>query len=243
MFPIIYQSDSVSIGSYGLMLAIAYLVGRWYFLSQIEKQKDLSFNSEVLIIMLLTFGVIGAKLMFIIKNPDKSDLLTSGTGFSSQGALIGAILASLIFTRINKITLDRILDNAAPAAILAYAIARMGCFLSGDDCYGVTSDLPWAMSFPKGIAPTDEHVHPLPLYEIIYSVVIFFILTGRKIIKPIPYESFFMLLGLWGICRFTIEFISTNEKQLLGMSGSQFGALLMLISAVVYFLHFRKKFI
>ncbi|PHS13565.1 MAG: hypothetical protein COA86_17085 [Kangiella sp.] len=242
MFPTIYQSDSVTIGSYGLMLAIAYLLGRWYFLRQIEAQKDLKFNSEVLIIMLLSFAVIGAKLMFLLKNPEKSHLLFSGTGFSSQGALLGAILASLLFTYLNKIPLHRILDNAAPAAILAYAIARVGCFLSGDDCYGVITDLPWAMSFPQGIAPTDNHVHPLPLYEIIYSAVIFLVLTGRNKANNQPYESFFLLLGMWGLCRFVIEFISTNEKIVLGMSGSQTGALIMLVSAGVYFLKFRKSF-
>lgn len=241
MFPVIYQSGSLSIGSYGLMLAIAYLTGRWYFLKQVANQKDLTFNAEILIIMLLSFGVIGAKLMFILKNPDKSHLLTSGTGFSSQGALLGAVLASFIFTYLNKISLHRILDTAAPAAILAYAIARMGCFLSGDDCYGVATDLPWAMSFPNGIAPTEDHVHPLPLYEILYSAIIFLILTGRNKSKTKPYESFFLLLAMWGSFRFLIEFISANEKILLGMSGSQVGALLMLISAGIYFALFRKK--
>jgi len=241
MYPTIYQSETFTIGSYGLMLAIAYLLGRWYFLRQIATQSDLKFNSEVLIIMLLSFGVIGAKLMFVLKNPDKSHLLFNGTGFSSQGALLGAILASLLFTYLNKIPLHKILDNAAPAAILAYAIARMGCFLSGDDCYGIATDLPWAMSFAQGIAPTDDHVHPLPLYEIIYSTIIFLILSGRKIAEPIPYEPFFMLLGLWGVCRFVIEFISTNEKVVFGMSGSQTGALIMFFSSGVYFLFFSKK--
>ncbi len=241
MLPIIYQSNNITIGSYGLMLAIAYLVGRWYFLRQIEAQSDLKFNSEVLIIMLLSFGVIGAKLMFILKNPDKSDLFLSDTGFSSQGALLGAILASFLFTYTNKISLYRILDSAAPAAILSYAIARVGCFLSGDDCYGIASGLPWAMSFPQGIAPTDEHVHPLPLYEIFYSTIIFLVLTTRNKTNTRPYESFFLLLGLWGMCRFTIEFISTNEKIVLGMSGSQGGALLMFIVALGYFLFIKKK--
>ncbi|MGB0494910.1 MAG: prolipoprotein diacylglyceryl transferase [Kangiellaceae bacterium] len=242
MYPTIYQSDSLTIGSYGLMLAIAYLVGRWFFLKQLASQSDLKFNSEILIILLLTFGVVGAKLMFLIKNPDKSHLLYSGTGFSSQGALLGAIVASFLFTYLNKVSLDRILDNAAPAAILAYAIARVGCFLSGDDCYGIATNLPWAMDFPDGIAPTDEHVHPVPLYEIIYSAIIFLILTGRNTANSKPYESFFLLLGLWGVCRFAVEFISANEKLMMGMSGSQVGALLMTITSIFYFAVIRKKF-
>lgn len=239
MFPYLIKSDSFTIGSYGLMLAIAYLVGRWFFLSTLEKSKPAISNTEVLIILLLVFGVVGAKLMFILKNPEKQSLLLSGTGFSSQGAILGAILATYLFTHFQKVKLSRILDAAAPAAILAYAIARLGCFLSGDDCYGIATDLPWAMSFPQGIAPTSQHVHPVPLYEIGYSLVIFAILLKRQSENNIPYSQFFTLLGLWGSSRFLVEFVSSNPKIILGMSGSQFGALLMFIFAAIFFIRYR----
>lgn len=239
MYPYLVKSDSITIGSYGLMLAIAYLVGRWFFLNTLEKSKPVISNTEILIILLLVFGVLGAKLMFLIKNPEKQSLLLSGTGFSSQGAILGAILATYLFTHFQKVKFSNILDAAAPAAILAYAIARMGCFLSGDDCYGIPTDLPWAMSFPQGIAPTDNHVHPVPLYEIGYSLVIFVTLLKRQSKNNIPYSQFFTLLGLWGFCRFLVEFISSNPKIILGMSGSQFGALLMFMFAAVFFIHHR----
>jgi len=235
MYPYLIQSSSFTIGTYGLMLAIAYLVGRWYFLNLLGKTKPQVSNAEILIIMLLVFGVVGAKLMFIVKNADKQSLILSGTGFSSQGAILGALLATYLFTHFQKIKMYRILDAAAPAAILAYTIARMGCFLAGDDCYGIPTDLPWAMSFPDGIAATDKHVHPVPLYEITYSVMIFIILIKRQSSKFTPYSQFFTLLGLWGICRFLVEFVSSNEKIIFSMSGSQFGALLMFIMALIYF--------
>jgi len=240
MYPYIYSSDSFTLGSYGLFLAIAYLTGRWYFLTNLERAYPKVQNTEYLIILLLVLGVVGAKLMFILKNPDKSDLVFSGNGFSSQGALIGALIATYVYTQFNKIKLHTLLDAAAPAAILAYAIARVGCFLSGDDCHGIESDLPWAMSFPNGIEPTDKKVHPVPLYEIIYSLIIFTVLIARKYREKIPYEQFFLLLGLWGVCRFMVELITTNERVILSMSGSQIGALLMVISSTIYFL-MRKK--
>ncbi len=235
MYPYIYQSSSLQIGSYGLMLAIAYLVGRWFYLVQLEKQSPSLKNTELLIILLLVLGVIGAKLMFLIKNPEQSNLMLSGLGFSSQGAILGAILATWLFAKYNGAKLYQLLDPAAPAAILAYALARVGCFLSGDDCYGIASDLPWAMSFPHGIAPTTASVHPVPLYEILYSLVIFIYLIKNQQKKLIPYQQFFTLLGLWGLSRFLVEFVSSNPKIVGFMSGSQFGALLMLISALVFF--------
>ena len=235
MYPYLYKSDGLTIGSYGLMLAIAYLVGRWYFLNNLSKSKPEIKNSEILIILLLIFGVAGAKIMFLAKNTDSALLLFSGTGFSSQGAILGALIATYLFTIYQKAKLHQILDAAAPAAILAYAIARIGCFLSGDDCYGIPSDLPWAMSFPHGMAKTTENVHPVPLYELAYSLAIFVFLTVRQGANKKPFFQFFTLLGLWGVCRFLVEFVSSNPKIILFMSGSQFGALLMFVVATVYF--------
>jgi phosphatidylglycerol:prolipoprotein diacylglycerol transferase len=60
----------------------------------------------------------------------------------------------------------------SPAAAVGYAIGRIGCLLSGDGDYGVPTTLPWGMSFPNGVVPTTEHVHPTPLYEFFIWLVI-----------------------------------------------------------------------
>jgi len=239
MLPYLYQSDSLTIGSYGVMLALAYLIGRWYFLKQLARHNLQGNRFEILVMMLLVAGVIGAKLMFVLKNPERAAAeggLLSASGFSSQGAILGALVVTLLFAHYAKVALHQLLDAAAPAAILAYAVARVGCFLAGDDCYGVTSDLPWAVAFPDGIAPTHNKVHPLPLYEIAYSLAIFVFLHQRSRKPYPPYFLFFSLLLSWGFCRFWIEFISINPIKIWGMTGSQFGALLMFISASIYFL-------
>ena len=63
-------------------------------------------------------------------------------------------------------------DWVAPYLALGHSIGRIGCFLVGD-CYGKACDLPWAMSFPNGIPPTLEHVHPTQLYESLFGFLIF----------------------------------------------------------------------
>ena len=235
MLPYVYQSTSITIGSYGLMLAIAYLIGRWYFLKQLTGRHPNLESGEVLIIMLLVFGVVGAKLMFVAKNTDSMHLLISGTGFSSQGALLGAILASIIYARTSGVKFSTLLDTGAPAAILAYALARVGCFLSGDDCHGLPTDLPWGMSFPNGIAATTETVHPVPLYEIAYASLIFIFLKSRFNHQSKPYFAFFTLFLLWGISRFLVEFVSANPKLIFGLSGSQIGAAVMVLISLLFF--------
>lgn len=241
MFPYLYKSDSLIIGSYGVMLAIAYLVGRHIYVSRLDQVCKKKLSSETLIIALLVFGVIGAKLMFALKNPQRASLfdwqsLLSGSGFSSQGAILAAIIVSIIFARLSKVKLNLLLDSAAPAAVLAYAIARVGCFLSGDDCYGIPSDLPWAMAFPNGVAEVHHSVHPVPLYEMIYSFFIWLWLSRLQTTEQRPYYLFFYLLLTWGFCRFIVEFVSTNPPKLLAMSGSQIGALIMFIAGLVFFI-------
>ncbi len=240
MFPYIYQSTDFTIGSYGVMLAVAYLTGRHLYIRGLNNVLEKPVNTEILIFSLLIFGVVGAKIMFIFKNPEAGSFLQPSTwlspkGFSSQGAISSAFLVILIFSRLTQTKLNLLLDSAAPAAIIAYALARLGCFLSGDDCWGVDSNLPWAMSFPHGIKPTSigQTVHPLPLYEIIYSILIWLFLTIKQRSQNKPFHLFYYLLTLWGFSRFLIEFISTNPVKIFGMTGSQFGALLMFITGLV----------
>lgn len=247
MFPYIYQSPGFTLGSYGLMLALAYLAGRYVYVKQLNSITNIKLNTEALVISLLLFGVLGAKIMFIAKNHSISSinwqLVTSESGFSSQGAILAAILVTLVFSKLSRVKLHLLLDNAAPAAILAYGIARLGCFLSGDDCWGANTNLPWGMSFPNGIAPTEkgQYVHPVPIYEILYSGIILLYLNYQKKQQPKPYFIFFNLLLLWGACRFLVEFVGNNPIKLYGMSGSQVGALLMFLTAVIFF--FNQQFL
>ena len=54
---------------------------------------------------------------------------------------------------------------ARRALALGYAGGRVGCQVSGDGDYGKPWDGPWAMAYPDGVVPTDEKVHPTPIYE------------------------------------------------------------------------------
>ncbi|WP_196139426.1 prolipoprotein diacylglyceryl transferase [Aliikangiella sp. G2MR2-5] len=246
MFPYIINSSSITIGSYGVMLAIAYLTGRYLYIKRLNINSTKTINTELLIILLLVFGVIGAKLMFVLKNPteistqDFSNLI-KGSGFSSQGAIIAAILVTIAFANLTKTKVSLLLDNAAFPAIVAYALARFGCFLAGDNCYGIETSLPWGMSFPNGIEPTHDKVHPVPLYEIAYSIGIAVLIHQYQKRDVADFSPFFLLLLTWGAARFLVEFVSINPPKILGMSGSQFGALLMFISGSIFFLRLNTK--
>ena len=115
----------------------------------------------------------------------------------------------------------RTLDLAAPAAAIGYGIGRIGCFLSGDGCYGIPTKLPWGMSFPNGIEPTLVRVHPTPLYELAAGLLIgrWLWWRGGK-----PYRTGAIVgeyLVLTGVARFLVEFVRRNPKILWGLSNAQ----------------------
>jgi len=120
-----------------------------------------------------------------------------------------------------KIGMLRTLDLAAPAAAIGYGIGRIGCFLSGDGCYGIETKLPWGMRFPNGIEPTLVPVHPTPLYELGAGLAIGAWLWWRGGKQHGTGALVGQYLVLSGTARFLVEFIRRNPKVLWGLSNAQ----------------------
>lgn len=95
-----------------------------------------------IVIFALVFGIIGAKLFDNLENWDRfiqapiANLL-SPSGLTFYGGLICAAIAILIYARKKGIGLLYLIDAAAPALMIAYAIGRMGCQVAGDGDWGV----------------------------------------------------------------------------------------------------------
>src|SRR5690606_33900938 len=117
-------------------------------------------------------GLLGAKIDFLIENPDVvgDNLLASifdGSGLVWYGGLVGGVLAVMIWAAWRKTFDLDTLDLCAPALAAGYAVGRIGCQLAGDGDYGIPWDGPWAMSYENGTVPTPPGVtvHPTPIYE------------------------------------------------------------------------------
>src|SRR6202007_2144193 len=102
--------------------------------------------------------------------------LFSTMGFAFFGAVIGGFLALLYLARRFKIPALLMLDVASTAAAVGYGVGRIGCLISGDGDYGIPTSLPWGMSFPKGLVPTNQRVHPTPIYEFLAALLIAYFL-------------------------------------------------------------------
>jgi phosphatidylglycerol:prolipoprotein diacylglycerol transferase len=166
-------------------------------------------------------------------------------GFTWFGGFLGGFFAMLILGRRAKIPLLEFLDACTPAASFGYAIGRMGCLLSGDGDYGIPTTLPWGMSFPNGVVPTTERVHPTPVYEFLVWCAIgaFLWHMGTKALKGPKGkgEIFGAYLILTGIARFLVEIIRINPRVFLGLTNAQVVSVLSVLVGVVLFLWIKRR--
>jgi phosphatidylglycerol---prolipoprotein diacylglyceryl transferase len=173
------------------------------------------------------------------------------TGFAWFGGLLAAIAVLLWQGRIARFkgalkgTLGervgslRMLDLAAPAAALGYGVGRIGCLLSGDGDYGINTTLPWGVHMAKDALvppnPPNALVQPTPIYELLFALVVCWILwkLGERH-KPIGWLTGMYLL-LTGTGRFLVEFVRINPKLYFGhtMSNAQVAALGSVVAGIV----------
>jgi phosphatidylglycerol:prolipoprotein diacylglycerol transferase len=140
-----------------------------------------STTAEMFVAVPALCGIVGAKLYHVLETPrellaDPVGQLFSRYGLAWFGGLIAGFAAFVWLARRFKYSLLEVFDAGAAAAAIGYGVGRIGCLLSGDGDYGVPTSLPWGMSFPNGLVPTTERVHPTPIYELIVACAIAWIL-------------------------------------------------------------------
>lgn len=240
------------INSYGFMLMIAFYAC-YYFLN--KDLKRLGYEAKLaadIVFAAAIGGILGSKIYYLLENfnrviEDPMGMIFSGAGLVFLGGLIGGMLAVTWVLRKNKLPWLRFADIVAPLLILGYAIGRIGCLLVGDD-YGIPTHLPWGIAFANGIPPTTYQVfnsyfnwinlnsfepgvlkvHPTQIYETTIGLILFIYLWKKRTKIQVTGQLFFIYLIMAGTERFLIEFIRTNPKYLLGLSGAQLITIIMI---------------
>ena len=240
----------MTIGSFGLLMLLAF-VAAYFVLRADILRRGLTADAQNIVTISALLGIVGAKLYHVFESP--SDLIAnplgeifSRSGFAWFGGLIGVLLALYLLARRYKLSYLEMLDVCAPAAALGYAVGRIGCLTSGDGDYGTPTSLPWGMSFPNGLVPTTQRVHPTPIYEAIAATLIFWYLwrQGEKSLRgPRPVGEVAALYLIWmGVERFLVEFIRINPRSFFGLSNAQAASLASIVAGVTILVTTKKKF-
>jgi len=246
LYPFIHIGP-VTLGTYGILVAAALICAFFVLRADLARRK-LAADAESIIGITGLAGLVGARLYHLLESPreffaDPWPLLFSTMGFAWFGSVIAGFLALLLLARKFRMKALLMLDVAAPAAALGYGVGRIGCLISGDGDYGVPTSLPWGMSFPNGIVPTTQRVHPTPIYEFLIALVIFWILWragARWMAASIAGKVFAAYLVLTGIARFLIEFIRINPRSFFGMTNAQAASLASILAGALLFLALRN---
>ncbi len=237
MYPILFSYEFISIGSYGLMLGLAFYLGFLLLERELKlagKNPDMAYN---ILIIAIVGGIVGAKVFHILEYPgefinDPTGMIFSGAGLSVMGGYLFAFLGAYVAIRYMKESFLQIADLASPGLSLGYAIGRIGCHVSGDGCYGVASSSWIATSYPNGIVPISTTVLPTPLFESLGAFLITALLLslGRR---ELPTGlRFFLYLTLSGLARFIVEFVRRNPEFLAGLSQAQIVGILFTLAGI-----------
>lgn len=233
MYPELFHIGGFTVNSFGVMLALAFLVAGVVAYWQFKKRAVKPDFIYGLLIAAVIGGLLGAKIHYLIIHPyEWPQNLLSGGGLVWFGGLFGAVVAVVIVTMLSRQRLAAVMDAGAPAVAVGYAVGRIGCFLRGDD-YGIPTDLPWGMSFPEGVPPTTVEVHPTQLYESAASLVIFVLIVW--VISPrFKREGglIFAYLLLAGVERFLVEFIRTNPVVALDLTQQQWISIVLMVIGI-----------
>ncbi len=223
------QWGSFSIRWYGFLIASAVLIG--VTLSQyLARQRRV--NPE-LVSDLAIWMVIGAiplaRLYYVAfqwqeyaQHPDQIIAIWRG-GIAIHGAIIGGLIAALIFCRLQRVSFWLMADLVAPALILGQAIGRWGNFFNSE-AFGRPTDLPWKLYIPPNHRPPGyqsfEYFHPTFLYESLWNLMVFTILmvlffrdrSGKMRLQT--GTIFLVYLVAYSCGRFWIEGLRTDSLML-----------------------------
>ncbi len=267
MCPRLLEIGPFTIYSYGLMLATGFIVASYLLTAELKrKQIDPSIGNTVTLIAVVA-GIAGSKLLFLIEHwtqfmADPIGMAFSPTGLTFYGGFLLATLMIFLYTRNQKVRFFSVADAVSPGLMLGYGIARMGCHFAGDGDYGFPTDLPWGTDYsngtyppslafrsfpeitsqyPGGIVPDNVLCHPTPVYELLFSALIFTILWRyRKSIHGNG-KMFTLYLMLAGLERFSIEFLRLNPRLAFGLSEAQLIATGLIVVGLAGWMYLSGK--
>lgn len=257
MFPTLLRFGHVTVFSYGVANAIAFLLAIVWLL-HLAKREGLSVPKiEGLALVIVISAAVGSKLLTALDYPGFysggwnhflfEQMLGKGGVF--YGGFLVAVVASAIYFRLAHLPGWQVADCVAPGLALALGIARIGCFLAGC-CWGRPTDSLLGVTFTSAVAhrltgvPLNVSIHPTQLYEagLVFGVIPFLLWLRRR--KTFQGQVILAYVMYYATIRFFVEFLRDDPRgtYVMGLlSTSQLISVLVLPTAVYFFIVLRGR--
>jgi phosphatidylglycerol:prolipoprotein diacylglycerol transferase len=238
MHRIVFQAGPLTLYSYGLCIAIAFLLSAVLMLRNSRRFGIPADDVYNCLIAIMIGGLIGGRLLFVFINrefylryPLRAIMFYEG-GLAFQGALVMAVLSGAVVARVKKIPFWKMSDLIAPYIALGQAIGRIGCFLNGC-CYGRVIEKGIAVTFPQETAMRI----PTQLYSSMLLMVIFMVLIAIREKRRFDGCVFIMYVLLYAVFRFCMDFLRGDDLAVLfGIRLSQVISIGMFIAAAAAYM-------
>lgn len=237
---------------YGIIIAIGMIVAIGYVMWRTTQYKGIKSDDVIdFALFVIVFGVIGARLYYV---------LTSGHSYNSfidviaiwegglaiYGGIIAGAITAIVVCRIKKIRIPCFFDMLAPAVMIAQSIGRWGNFCNGE-AYGYSYDGIFRMELTHissmGTVGETISVHPTFLYESLWNLVGFIILTALFNKRKFDGQIVLGYISWYGLGRAFIEGMRSDSLWVGPFRISQVVAILSFVIAtgVMLYLWFYKK--
>ncbi|MBN1755238.1 prolipoprotein diacylglyceryl transferase [bacterium] len=236
MYPELFHIGPFSLRSYGLALAIGFLLGILLGMKRSPRFGiDKGFILDVSVVAVIS-SIVGSRFFYVIYHLDEfrgrwldtiNPVQSSGScglaGFSMVGGIVLAIFAILIYSRYRKYPFLKVGDVIAPSFFLGAGITRIGCFLNGC-CFGLPTECFMKMIFPTnspaGSIFPNTPIHPTQLYASAAA----FIILGLLILLEKKHRfygyTFALAMMLYAIDRFVVDIFRYYETQVMVFKGT-----------------------
>jgi len=255
MHPILVQFFGFSIHSYGVMLAVGFIVGislaaREAVRTGVDPEKVLNLTFWILV-----SSIVGSRLFHCIVfypqyiwNPLRILKLWEG-GLVFYGGFLGALLAGFVYCRLQKLNYWEIADLLIPSVMLGLVFGRIGCTLAGC-CFGKACGPDFALGItfhnPLGLGVKSTALYPTQILSAMNGFLIFLILWFYRTKKRFHGELFAICLIVYSVTRSLIEILREDPRGFvhigpLLLSESQFVSVFMLIFAAYVLVRVRPR--
>jgi len=237
-----WKLGPLTIQSYGVFVAIAFLAGMFLAVKEAKKRKINTEHVYDLTFYILIGGIIGARIAHVIEywhnfgNFIDIFKIWQG-GMSFFGGFLGALLLAFVYIKLKKLDFWKIADLFTLPLVLGHAIGRIGCILGDGGHVGRLTTMPW------GFLVNGEVRHVTAYYSFVFLILLFallFKIKDKKIIKENAGSLFLAYLLVYSIGRFVIDLFRADPAY-AGLTITQwFLTAAFLISSILLYKKWKK---
>ncbi len=250
MDPIAFKIGFLSVHWYGLLIALAFVLGIWLACRKAVKIGILSDQVISMILWALPCAIIGARLYYVLftwssyaSDPLKILSVWKG-GLAIHGGLLGGILGGSLYLYRHRLPFWSMADLCVPSIILGQAIGRWGNFFN-QEAYGSQVSAQFISHFPAFIQKqmwiNGAYYHPAFLYESLWCLLGFLILNPLWAKRKFDGQLLALYLIFYSSERLFVEQLRTDSLMLGSWKMAQIVSLiLILIGIVIYILRRRQ---